>query len=832
MKVNLDLSLIQSDDTIIVANNRQVLAIKQSLSEQHGSLKMPNIFSYTSWLQNYWQQNNPKRSIRLLSQMELRFFFKEIIQQDPVNHSEAVIDELIKCYHLCKTHFIDISTMSSFSSSPCAQLVEWIYELEKIKLARGCIDSTDLFTIVNPTLEKYEKKGKYYAFGFKKPTPEQDKLFQILDCELIKPISPINTIQALSFIDHEFELQEIAHWAKETSTQNPDYQIGIVIPNLGELQNTIKNIFDQVFASSLIETHRKPYNISLGISLCQYPLIQHLLNIIKLSKQIIDDSIDHKTLIKVITSPFIQGAHKESNNRALSVNRILALGREKSSTNKILSLIKDCPQLSQTITELRQLKFQTKLSLEDWLIVINKLLTTWAFATDRSLTSSEYQLFEKYQNESLILNKLSDFHKKIGFIDAVKTLQTHLNSVVFQAKGGDANIHVLGALEAEGLFFDAAWISNMTSDFLPGTIKTPLFIPSQVCRDYELPNSSFDAIDQNTKVTLQALKDLSKNITFSYAKSTKNREQLPSPFLNFEEFQVKTIKTVMTRKLNHIDDHKAPNIDDYTIKQGIKTLQNQMSCAFKGFVGRLGIDDFDTPHIGMNRQQQGKLIHKVLETFFGEIQTGKELLELSDLALNDLIEKHIDLAILKTPKSNFKLLEKTRLVKLIKKYLALEKQRGDFEVIKTESTSEVDINGLTFSTRLDRMDLLENNEKLIIDYKSGAVAVSKMIGNPIEQAQLPIYAISNTVDGVAFAAINPSDCQFKAITKNKSALPLKPQTKSKMPEWDIQLMEWNSALNSASDDFQDGIAKVLPAKNACEFCNYDLLCRVEKSPNH
>ena len=133
-------------------------------------------------------------------------------------------------------------------------------------------------------------------------------------------------IRDRSFTDYESELQAIAYWAKETSTQNPDYQIGIVIPNLGELQNTIKNIFDQVFASSLIETHRKPYNISLGISLYQYPLIQHLLFIIKLSKQIIDDSIDHKTLIKVITSPFIQGARKESNNRALSVNRILALG--------------------------------------------------------------------------------------------------------------------------------------------------------------------------------------------------------------------------------------------------------------------------------------------------------------------------------------------------------------------------------------------------------------------------------------------------------------------------------------------------------------------------
>ena len=594
----------------------------------------------------------------------------------------------------------------------------------------------------------------------------------------------------------------------------------------------VKNIFDQVFASSLIETHLKPYNISLGIPLCQYPLIQDLLNTIKVSIQIIDDGIDHETLIKVITSPFIQGAHKESNNRALSVNRILALARKKSSTHKILLLIKDCPKLYETIIELRKLKFQTKLPLEDWLIVINKLIKTWAFATDRSLTSSEYQLFEKYQNESLILNKLSDFHKKIGFIDAVNTLQTHLNSVVFQAKGGDANIHVLGALEAEGLFFDAAWISNMTSDFLPGALKTPLFIPAQVFRDYELPNSSFDAIDKNSKVTFQALKDLSNNITFSYAKSTKSREQLPSPCLHFEEFQEKTIKAVMTRKLNHIDDYKAPNIDDYTIKQGIKTLQNQMSCAFKGFVGRLCIDDFDTLHIGIDRKQQGQLIHKVLETFFGEIRTGKELIELSDLALNDLIEKHVDLAILKIPKSNFKLVEKTRLVKLINKYLELEKQRGDFEVIKTESTSEVDINGLKITTRLDRIHLLENNEKIIIDYKGGSVSVSKMVGNPIEQAQLPIYAISNTVDGVAFAAINPNDCQFKAITKNKSALPLKPQTKSKMPEWDIQLMDWNLALNSASDDFQNGIAKVLPTKNACEFCDYDLLCRVEKSPNH
>ena len=54
---------------------------------------------------------------------------------------------------------------------------------------------------------------------------------------------------------------------------------------------------------------------------------------------------------------------------------------------------------------------------------------------------------------------------------------------------------------------------------------------------------------------MQALKDLSNNITFSYAKSTKNREQLPSPCLNFEEPQEKTVKAIRARKLEKIDDH-------------------------------------------------------------------------------------------------------------------------------------------------------------------------------------------------------------------------------------------------------------------------------------
>jgi len=833
MRVNLDLSFVQTNDTVIVANNRQVLAIKQSIYELNGSIKMPQIFSYRSWLEHFWKKNNPQRTIRLLSLLELRYILKEIIEKNSINNSEVIIDELIKCYSLCKTYFIDISTLPDFYANPSSLLIKWISEFEKFKTENNCIDTTDLFSSVYKSLESNIKIGNYYAYGFKQRTPEQNKLFEILECQSLNSRSLENNIQALSFIDQETELESIAKWAKEVSLKNPNSQIGVVIPNLSQLQHLVKSTFDQEFDASLLETHHKPYNISLGMSLCQYPLIQHLLSIVKISSQIIKGNIELETLMKTVTSPYIKGALNESNSRALLVNRILGLGCEEATTQKVLKLMKDCPVLIQIVNALRSLKIDKKIALEDSLDSINLLLLTWGFTSDRSLSSSEYQLFEKYQNESLILNRLSNFYKKVSLFDAIKILNTHLNSVIFQPKSGTANIHILGALEAEGLYFDHAWVSSMTSNFIPGKIKMPLFIPQKTSIEYKLPNSNFLLVTEDAKVTLKALNNLSPETTYSYAKLMQNREELPSPYIDFKDYlEVSFIKN-SSRELIYIDDYKAPKIQEFTIKKGVKTLQNQMSCAFRGFAVRLDIDDFEAPHIGLSRLQQGNLIHKILETFFNEIKSGASLLKLTELELDNLIEKHTESATQNLPKSNFKLNEKIRLVKIIRQHIDIEKQRSDFEVIKTESTSKVNIKGLKFSTRIDRMDRLANGDSLIIDYKTGKdVKVSQMTGNPIDQAQLPIYAVTNSVDGVAFATINSNDCQFKAITKNKSELPLTKQAINRMPEWDKQITEWSSILNSASEQFQNGIASVLPVKNACDYCDYDLLCRVKKSSNN
>ena len=52
------------------------------------------------------------------------------------------------------------------------------------------------------------------------------------------------------------------------------------------------------------------------------------------------------------------------------------------------------------------------------------------------------------------------------------------------------------------------------------------------------------------------------------------------------------------------------------LKEVSATLQDQISCSFKGFVNRLNIQEFNEPQIGLSRLEQGSLVHKILENFF------------------------------------------------------------------------------------------------------------------------------------------------------------------------------------------------------------------------
>jgi RecB family exonuclease len=98
---------------------------------------------------------------------------------------------------------------------------------------------------------------------------------------------------------------------------------------------------------------------------------------------------------------------------------------------------------------------------------------------------------------------------------------------------------------------------------------------------------------------------------------------------------------------------------------------------------------------------------------------------------------------------------------LIFKFIEVDKLRENFRVLATEHSVSVDIAGLNFDTRLDRLDEMDNGDKIVFDYKTGSTSISKWCAKNIAEPQLPIYSITNDTQGVAFIELNSNEIKFK-----------------------------------------------------------------------
>lgn len=127
---------------------------------------------------------------------------------------------------------------------------------------------------------------KPYIYGFKTLTPEQSQFLNTIGYQVLEHRQLDDSHANKTFKTTQDEIKSAAQWAKKIHASNPSKQIVVVSPKINELHYQFKSIFDQVFHDTLNETGQKSYNISLGLSLDQYPLIQHLLLILKLSSQL------------------------------------------------------------------------------------------------------------------------------------------------------------------------------------------------------------------------------------------------------------------------------------------------------------------------------------------------------------------------------------------------------------------------------------------------------------------------------------------------------------------------------------------------------------------
>ena len=823
MYLDVDLTYISATDIIVVANNRQVLAFKQTFSVQHIHAQLPLILSWQQYLKYYWQSQQLNSNLRLIDSIEQHYLIESVLKQNNQTTHSRLINEVVKNYDYCTNHLINLKILTQSKVQICEAFVQWIDQYQQAKKDLELIDINDLATLL---LNEKDTLKTPHIYGFKTLTPLQQQVFESLNFQEIYSEYSNNTVQKC-FDNTNSEITQAALWAKQQQAKNPNHSIVVVCPNLNELRHQLNSTFDQVFNDLLIETGRKSYNISLGLPLSQYAFIQNIVNIFELNNQISTEEIHTDLFNKVITSVYTKGYQLERSTRHLLANKAKSLALETIKLELLEEELSQCPILLDIIKTLDSDKKTQTLSTH--LLGFNHTLTHWGLATDRNLSSGEFQLLNKYLSSSLKLNQLSLHQKKCSAKTAINILKDLINQVIFQPQSSKANIQIIGSLEAEGLRFDQAWVMGMTHDFLPAKLNAPRFITSVIAAHHQIPHSNYELIQSDSKNTLKNLQSLAKNVIFSYAKSHLESEQLPSPLLNFK---VNTLPQSEIKaspiNIETIDDNVADKFESGAVKSGVTLLKNQMACAFKGFVHRLDIEYYDDPHIGLDRREQGNIIHNALQYIYQAVNSQEALLKLNQSELNTLIDQKLYAALKRHPDSNFKKIEKTRLNKLLHKFIETDKSREDFRVLATEQSIHVDIAGLNFNTRLDRLDEVSNGDKIVFDYKTGSTSTAKWCGQSIVEPQLPIYSISNNIQGAAFIELNSNAISFKGLSKDPDSIP-KQSRRSSCQEWDEQLGIWTQKLNQASQDFQSGQAQVLPNKTACDYCEFDLLCRVEST---
>jgi ATP-dependent helicase/DNAse subunit B len=279
-------------------------------------------------------------------------------------------------------------------------------------------------------------------------------------------------------------------------------------------------------------------------------------------------------------------------------------------------------------------------------------------------------------------------------------------------------------------------------------------------------------------------------------------------------------------------------------------LTAQSQCPFKAFAtARLAAQDWQPAEACLTPSQRGNLLHEVLHAVWAGppdgIRTHAELLNRKDREafvtghVQRVFAQKLPFHLRDRMPRRYLELEAQRLIRLVAAWLEYEAARLPFEVVETEAKRTVQIAGLAFDLRLDRIDCLNDETQLVIDYKSGAVSPSDWELPRPDDVQLPLYAgfgidPGKELGGLVFAKIRAGDMKFAGQVGDAAATlfaglkGFNPLVRN--PLTAEQLLGWRDCIRQLAKDFLDGKAEVDPtdAPKTCEHCGLQSLCRIQE----
>jgi len=878
-----DFATLASGETIwITASNRQARFWReqyhQFMSQQAEVWPAPDILPLDNWLKQLYREMAKKQAVpTLLNHQQGLWLWQDIISNSAYNNrlisSRATASSAYEGFQQLQAWQLQVTDITPDTIDHQA-FIEWATNYQSLLSKNNWLDSSQLLNWLLDQLG-HENRGALLKswqhcrwLGFHQLTPQQQALIaRIKDLGIDTHLEQYgdapagHSIEAFVCQDFSNELNVAGSWLRERITNNPQGRYALVVPDLEKHRTFVETTLRAQLQPESLHVAEPPaavFNLSVGEPIAELPMFRSLMHLLTL----LGGRLEREALAELLRSrhfglcqafydeccriAFALPANERSHWRLPDLSKLLH--KELQATGASDSRNSDYQQLTQSLQQLEELSQQTRIKQtpEQWLTLIGQWLILCGWPEQKTKSSRQYQLLEQLHQGLQSLRQLAPLRQGIDYATVLQWLRQTFEGQQFQAQSLGQPIQVLGLYEPVAQQFDAVWICSLSSEILPQPGHPNPFIPLRFARQHQLPGSGPERELAFARSLRNVLLQTSDHLVISYHAQDNERELSASPLLKsfVDRWQIPQPASTLFDRLTAAEkesfvDEKGQPYPSHELKGGSRFLQQQSQCPMQAYLQhRLKIEEQDAVSIDIDPLERGTLMHQIMDSIWQALKNQQALNALDDQALIDLIQSHLD----RHFKHRFmnsgelKTLEKEKYLAIIFEFLTLEKLRqSDFAVIEREQDRSIEIGGMTIKTRLDRVDQVGKDQRLVIDYKTGKTNSNHWLGERIGEPQLPLYLLADEdqVIGISFARLRAKDVAFDGIANDESLAPgilLAEKKRGYDGDWSRLVKDFRSKIETLIKEIQQGDARVAPDEklNPCRNCALDSICRISE----
>jgi len=840
----------------------------------------PEILDWQTFLRNAWESHSSIDARLLLDPLQEQALWATIagsgqhlatLLDGPRNRMAGLAMEAHKLLCSHAPQFLRQNARAAWQQD-AETFSAWLAAFDETCRAANLLSPARLPLELIPLLENAPSasaRPPLLLAGFDRVLPTQRRLFDAWGhCQEASAGPSAREVRFYHAPDAQSEFAACALWCKRQLASNPNASLLVITQDLSERRGEIERAF-LGFADGVEPPSSSPlFEFSLGIPLGQVPLARGAQLLLRwISSPSRENPLAENELDWLLSTGQIAADPEEAIALQTYMRALRRRGLERTHW-PLLAFLAAHPnaslppawtaRIAEAQSRLAALADKQQSPLE-WAELVPQLLQTagWPGATRRGgLSSVEFQTLRRWRQTVESCAGLGYDGRRIRWSEFLSTLARALGETLFAPESREAPIQIAGPAESAGLTADAIWFMGASEVAWPASGATHPLLPLEVQREAAMPHSTAQLDWDLARAITQRLLQSAPQVCFSYARQSEGVETRPSRLVAHLAGAPQPVPDELTAPAAPepltvpFEDASLIPFPPGKVAGGAGVLTHQSQCPFKAFAtARLAAQSWQPAEVGLTAAQRGNLLHAVLHAVWagppGGIRAQSQLREF--LARNAVaaivhrvLQEELRPGLRERMPRRYLELEEQRLIRLVSQWLEYESARIEFEVVETEAKRSVELAGLTFDLRLDRIDRLNDNSLLVIDYKTGLVTPKSWQLPRPDDVQLPLYAgfalhAEEELGGLVFAKVRAGDQSFAGHVgdpratlfsglSNTSSL-----AKAKLSA--EMLIDWREHIEQLARDFLAGRAEVDPRDypKTCEHCGLETLCRVAEN---